>query len=89
MTPGDGGAYSRRQQRPKTFLPPNRTTTTGESRVHALGLNAGVMFLVSGLFGGEGTRGPHIDARFSATYADGSVLQGTFSLAPVSSEPRD
>lgn len=47
------------------------------------------MFLVSGLFGGEGTRGPHIDARFSATYADGSVLQGTFSLAPVSSEPRD
>lgn len=62
---------------------------TGESRVHALGLNAGVMFLVSGMFGGEATRGPHIDARFSATYADGSVLQGTFSLAPVSSEPRD
>jgi hypothetical protein len=62
---------------------------TGESRVHALGLNAGVMFLVSGMFGGEATRGPHIDARFSATYADGSLLQGTFSLAPVSSEPRD
>ena len=62
---------------------------TGESRVHALGLNAGVMFLVSGVLGGEATRGPHIDARFSATYADGSVLQGTFSLAPVGSEPGD
>ena len=62
---------------------------TGESLVHALGLNAGVMFLVSGLFGGEATRGPHIDATFSATYADGSVLKGTFSLAPVSTVSGD
>ncbi len=55
----------------------------GASLVHALGRNAGVMFLVNGRFMGESTFEWCINATFSATYADGSVLQGRFNLTPV------
>ena len=39
-------------------------------------------FLVNGLFNGGVLAAPKIEATFSATYADGSVLRGTFSLGP-------
>jgi hypothetical protein len=55
----------------------------GASLVHALGRNAGVMFLVNGRFMGESIFEWCINATFSATYADGSVLQGSFNLTPV------
>jgi hypothetical protein len=55
---------------------------SGESRVHALGRNGDVAFLVNGVFNGGVLAAPKIEATFSATYADGSVLRGTFSLGP-------
>jgi len=55
---------------------------SGESQVHAIGRNRDVTFTVSGTFNGGLTAPPEIEATFAATYADGSVLRGTFSLAP-------
>ncbi len=55
----------------------------GESQVHALGRNAGVTFTVNGMFMGDSVFEWCINAAFSAEYADGSMLRGTFDLAPV------
>ena len=55
----------------------------GDSLVHALGRNAAVTFTVNGLFMGPSVSGGHIDASFSARYADGSGLRGTFNLSPA------
>jgi len=54
----------------------------GQSLVHALGMNAGVTFMVSGTFTDDPDSGPHIQATFSAEYADGGMLNGGFSLRP-------
>lgn len=60
----------------------------GESLVHALGRNAGVMFKVDGMFmGGENVFEWCINATFSAEYADGSMLNGSFGLTPVETNP--